>query len=89
MTKKKPVVVHITKTRHKKQPYTFSVDTAGPDLTKKTRYTDAYSAKRAALSLLDARNSSGIAGRTWRYSGGYAWFTPKGRPIQFLFTKTK
>lgn len=58
MSKKKPVVVTINKTRHKTQPYTFVVDDGrGPDLTVRERYTRSNGAKRGALRALNADNN--------------------------------
>lgn len=91
MSKKKPAIITVKKTLHKKQPYVVTVDKVGPgpDITIQERYTKKWSAVRRALSELDARTSSGISGRRWRYAGGYTWYTPKGNPIIVIYTTSK
>ncbi|HNR56186.1 MAG TPA: hypothetical protein PKJ19_13530 [Flavobacteriales bacterium] len=82
----KPVIVTIHKTRHKSQPYKFSIDGPGyqPNTTNDERYTEAKSARRGALRLLDARTYPALtSGRSWGFTGGYLWVTPKGRKIVF------
>lgn len=56
MSKLKPVIVTITKTKHKSQPYVFTIDVPGPQgkETKCERYASAKSAKRGALRKLGA-----------------------------------
>ena len=83
----KPVIVTITKTRHKSQPYKFSIDGPGyqPNTTNDERYVDARGARRGALRLLDARTYPALtSGRSWYFNGGYLWVTPKARPIKFV-----
>lgn len=93
MSKKKPAVITVIKTAHKKQPYTVAVDKVGPgpDITIKERYTKKSSAVRRAMSELDARNQFGTSGRGWRYTGSldFKWFTPKGNPIIIKYTTSK
>ena len=97
MPKKKPVIVTLKESGHKSQPWTFTIDMPGNNpLTKNSeRYTTKGSARRAALGLLDAHTvpsvpkQTGFPGRPWRYSGGYAWQTPKGARIEFVVVRKK
>lgn len=56
MAKQKPVVITITKTRRKTQPYTFSIDKPGAARkeTKSEYYCSRGSARRGALRQLGA-----------------------------------
>ena len=51
MAKKKPIVITIKETRHKKQPWTYTIDKpgTGPMETKEERYSRIWTAKRGAL----------------------------------------
>lgn len=54
MAKKKPIVITIKETRHKKQPWTYTIDKPGkgPMETKEERYSRIWTAKRGALRQL-------------------------------------
>lgn len=54
MAKKKPIVITIKETRHKKQPWTYTIDKpgTGPMETKQERYSRIWTAKRGALRQL-------------------------------------
>ena len=90
--KKQPVVVTITKGKHKTQPYTVRIEGGKTDTILSQRYTRLHSAKIGALRKLDAHTITsavmpgvgGNPGRGWGYTGGYAWQTPDGREIQFV-----
>ena len=83
MSKKKPVVVTIKKTRHKTQPYTFVVDDGrGPDLTVRERYTRSNGAKRGALRALNASAQPSYSMTTGKNVLFY--FTADGRNITFV-----
>ena len=51
MAKKKPIVITIIETRHKTQPWTYTIDKpgTGPMETKQERYSRIWTAKRGAL----------------------------------------
>jgi hypothetical protein len=53
----KPVLVTVTKGRHKKQPYSFSIDKPGParQETRTERYSTDRNAVRAAMRILGAK----------------------------------
>ena len=50
----KPIYITLTKTRHKSQPWVFTIDRPGPQRkeTKRERYATMWSAKRGALRSL-------------------------------------
>ncbi len=54
MAKKKPIVITIKETRHKRQPWTYTIDKpgTGPMETKQERYSRIWTAKRGALRQL-------------------------------------
>lgn len=87
------VLITPKKGKHKSQPWTYTIDKPGgaPLETANERYTRRRSAVRGALRALDAQSSSGLPGRTWSYTGGYAWFWkgPKGKvyPIKVVEPK--
>lgn len=84
MAKKKPVIVNITETSHKTQPWKYSIDRPGKGAreTKEERYSNAYGARRASIAHLDA-----YVQRKWiREKGKYkvtGYFMQDGRPIEF------
>lgn len=90
---KKTKTCNVTITALKKDGvigYTATIDQHGPAVPYKLtdarskrlkRYTAKTSAKRAALSNIDARTSSGEPGRAFRYAGDLVWFTPAGHRI--------
>lgn len=94
MAKKKPVVVTITKGKHKTQPYTFSIDDVGPGpkVTVRERYTRVSSCKTGALRKLKAQAKiTDICGYPSMVPFHEAYlqralgiFTPDGREIQFV-----
>ena len=96
MSKKKPVVVTITKTKHAKQPFTVTIDKPGKAEPYKLaqRYKNLFTAKRGALRNLNAvTHGSGceptvVPGREWNYSGAFAWFH-EGRDIVFVIKGKK
>lgn len=57
MSKLKPIVVTLKRTRHKTQPWTFNIDRPGPQKgeTKAERYATMWSAKRGACRVLGAK----------------------------------
>ena len=61
MSKKKPVVVTITKTKHAKQPFTVTIDKPGKAEPYKLaqRYKNLFTAKRGALRNLNATTEFG------------------------------
>lgn len=84
MTKKKPCIVTITETRHKKQPFLVTIDKPGKaePYQLKQRYSRKDAAKRGAIRNLGAWQG------TLRYADGtMAWYTPDNRPIKFVFNK--
>jgi len=97
MSKPKPVIVTITKSRHKTQRYSFTVDMPGknPNAKNSERYTRPHSAKVGALRMLDARTKPhGYRGREWGFMGDCAWhwLNPKTEtlhPIEFRKSTTK
>jgi hypothetical protein len=56
MSKLKPITVTLKESRHKKQPWTFTIDRPGPadDETKEERYVTMTTAKRGACRVLGA-----------------------------------
>ena len=54
MTKKKPIIITIKETRHKKKPWTYAIDKpgTGPMETKEEGYSRIWTAKRGALRQL-------------------------------------
>lgn len=85
---KKPVLVTITKTKHKTQPYVLSIDKPGkgPDLTNRERYADKRGARRGALRALDARTYPRLySGKPWFFNSDHSWVTPEGRAIKFKY----
>ena len=84
MSKKKPVVVTIKKTRHKTQPYTFVVDDGrGPDLTVRERYTRSNGAQRGAVRMLGGYTQRGYIPDKERYYT-IAHYMQDGREIRFV-----
>lgn len=56
MSNIKPIYVTLKETRHKSQPWTFTIDRPGPQKgeTKQERYVTMWSAKRGACRVLGA-----------------------------------
>jgi hypothetical protein len=56
MSKLKPIYVTLKETRHKTQPWTFTIDRPGPQKgeTKQERYVSMWSAWRGACRVLGA-----------------------------------
>ncbi|TXH50989.1 MAG: hypothetical protein E6Q97_19290 [Desulfurellales bacterium] len=78
----KSIVVTITKTKHKKQPYLVRIDMPGkgPDTKIEERYSQAGSAKRGSLRLLKCyRGFSPKDGEKW-----FATVAGKEYPVQFV-----
>lgn len=77
----KQILVTITKSRHKKQPFTFEVNMPGnaPEQSNDERYTVRRSAWRGALRFLDACKYTDKTGH-------FAWV--KGTAVPIVF-KTK
>lgn len=86
MNRKKPVLVTITKTRHKSQPWTFVYDEPGngPLSTVRGRYADKKGAVRGALRKLKAQDFRSVP----HWNGYYGFFTPKGHSIK-IYDGTK
>ena len=52
MAKKKPIVITIKETRHKRQPWTYTIDKPGTDGDEAGAYSRIWTAKRGALRQL-------------------------------------
>lgn len=91
MSKKRPVVVTITKTNYEDQPWKFAIDDTGPGphVTVKGRYADRKGAKKGALRKLKAVTALGDSFNQKARPFDFAWFTPKGNPIVFKYTTSK
>lgn len=78
--KKKPIIVTITKGRHKTQPWTFSIDRPGknPQTKNSERYSAYRSAWRGALRMLGAHKS---------LRGGWYVEDKRGFTIRIEFVK--
>lgn len=73
----KPVIITVTKTRRKSQPFTFSIDLPGnaAKQTKNEYYTRSTTARTGALRQIDA------------FKEGGAWFVlikGKSHPVEFI-----
>lgn len=77
MSKRKPVIVTITKTRRKSQPFTFSIDLPGSagKQTKAEYYTRSFTCKMGALRQLGAVK----VGNAWECA-----VKGKATPIEFV-----
>lgn len=77
-SKKKPVVVTITKSRHKTQPFSVTIDKPGSSepYTMKERYTRRSTARLGALRNLSAMTQLGtpINGGMHKRTAGIVWF---------------
>lgn len=52
MAKKKPIVITIKETRHKRRPWTYTIDKPGTDGDEAGAYSRIWTAKRGALRQL-------------------------------------
>jgi hypothetical protein len=89
-TMKKPVLVTITKTGDKTQPFTLSIDKPGDANYHPTceTYADKRGARRGALRALDALCFAKLeSGRSFYYNGSIfrLWVTPEGSGIKFKY----
>ncbi len=75
--KPKPVVITITKTRRKTQPFTFSIDMPGnaAKQTKAEYYTRSTTAKTGALRQIGALPIE---------FGWVVWIKDKWHPVEFI-----
>lgn len=81
----KPILVTLTQTRHKTQPWTVEIDMpgGGPDDQLLERYTVRKSARRGALRHLKATFNP-------LKPGGFPWvWNVKGREVVFNTVKRK
>jgi hypothetical protein len=86
----KPITVILKETRHKSQPWTFTIDRPGPQRgeTKLERYASKRSAKRGAARKL-------VAGAFQSWDGllkaGCLWHDPSGscRPVKFIVQRLR
>ncbi len=76
---KKPVTVFITKTKHKKQPFTVRIEQGKTDTILSQRYVNPFSAKRGALRKLRARTQHAHPFDP----APMKWVTPEMREIRF------
>ena len=62
MSKTKPAIVTVTKTRHATQPFTFKVNLSGvgPELKNDERYTRRATATRGARRMLRNAGHQGV-----------------------------
>lgn len=85
MTKKKPCIVTITETRHRKQPFLVTIDKPGKaePYQLKQRYSRKDAAMRGALRNLGAEWEPG----GWVFYELINWYSGVRRPIKFVFNK--
>jgi hypothetical protein len=81
MSKLKPIYVTLKEGRHKTQPWTFVIDSPGPQKgeTKRERYVSMWSAKRGAKRVLQVIQS-------FEFGHYYVWDNKakKERHVKFI-----
>lgn len=79
----KNIVVTLSKSRHKSQPWAFLVDMPGgaPEQTNNERYSSRRSAWKGALRFCNACKYAA-------HTGHFAWLKGQATPIKFV-TKDK